>query len=33
LTLIAPRHDFQGIPGDAELERIRAQIPGSNPES
>ena len=28
-----PRHDFQGISDDAELERIKAQIPGISPES
>jgi 1-deoxyxylulose-5-phosphate synthase len=26
-----PRHDFQGISDDAELARIKAQIPGMNP--
>jgi aryl-alcohol dehydrogenase-like predicted oxidoreductase len=28
-----PRHDFQGISDDAALERIKAQLPGFNPES
>jgi aryl-alcohol dehydrogenase-like predicted oxidoreductase len=27
----APRHDFQGVSDEAELDRIRAQIPGMNP--
>jgi hypothetical protein len=26
-----PRYDFQGLSDDAEIERIRAQIPGMNP--
>ena len=26
-----PRHDFQGVSDDAEIARIRAQIPGMNP--
>jgi 1-deoxyxylulose-5-phosphate synthase len=26
-----PRHDFQGVSDEAELDRIRAQIPGMNP--
>ena len=25
-----PRHDFQGVSDEAELDRIRAQIPGMN---
>jgi aryl-alcohol dehydrogenase-like predicted oxidoreductase len=28
-----PRHDFQGISDDAELERIKSQLPGFNPET
>jgi aryl-alcohol dehydrogenase-like predicted oxidoreductase len=28
-----PRHDFQGISDDAELERIKSQLPGFNPEA
>jgi aryl-alcohol dehydrogenase-like predicted oxidoreductase len=28
-----PRYDFQGISDDAALERIKAQLPGFNPES